>query len=658
MQRKYNIVLFITLLTVWASVNAGPSAKSSGNLSNGTDTAEINRLNAYGKSILATDPDKASRILNTSIKKSERLDYPQGAGIAQLHTGNIYTLKGDYRQALACYKKAAGNFTLSGSVKDIGSAHLGMGSVFSYLNKTDSSIYYFQKAIETFEDNNLQKQLASALGSLGALYHNVENYPKAITYLNKSISISRAVKDSAELIQQLSNLSVSYTGSKDFRQAYAYASEGVRIAKLFRNERLLYYALDLYSSACTDMNRTDEAIQVSRKCINYARAAGHTQLYLSFAITMANALHKMGDFRSEIIVLETALKESERIDDIFARPEILTALAGASYSMGDYKKAYDYNEKAGTFRNSRINEDNRRAVEELAVKYETSQKKKALADKQLQISAQKMQIQKSRELTIFSLAAGIMAILVASFVYFAYRNRKKIHERQLKNMQQETEIQLLQALMQGEEQERQRLARDLHDGVGGTLAATKMHLSVLQNTLMPPESINKLEHTSALLDSVSNEIRTIAHNLSPDILLNCELDSALAKFCKRVSSESLHVDFMLIGDPPHLKDSFKIVIYRTVQEIISNIIKHAEASVAIVQMSHHNKLISFTIEDNGKGFDLNSAPGLGTMNLKARVQDINGSISVESSRGNGTTVYLEFDTSAYETKKTVPELAG
>jgi signal transduction histidine kinase len=214
-------------------------------------------------------------------------------------------------------------------------------------------------------------------------------------------------------------------------------------------------------------------------------------------------------------------------------------------------------------------------------------------------------------------------------------------------MQREHELKVLTAMMEGEEKERTRLARELHDGVGGILSATKMHLSVLRQEQSQPTTSSKFDHTVSMLDSASKEIRAISHNLSPDILQHYELDAALANFCRSVSNAALQVDFYSLGEPPRLKSNYKLIIYRMVQELVNNIIKHAGASHAMVQLSQYDNILSITVEDDGAGFVQKESTGIGLLNLQARARNINGQLNIESTPGSGTTVYLEFDATTF-----------
>jgi signal transduction histidine kinase len=191
---------------------------------------------------------------------------------------------------------------------------------------------------------------------------------------------------------------------------------------------------------------------------------------------------------------------------------------------------------------------------------------------------------------------------------------------------------VLNALVEGEEKERSRLARELHDGVGGILSASKMHLSIIEDEEHYGPKATQLKNVSSLLDQAAQEIRTIAHNLFPDILLMHDLDVAISYYC--------------LGKMPKLNNHFKLIVYRAVQELVNNVMKHAHADHVLVQLSKHDNVMTIVVEDNGVGFDEKVPKGMGLLNLADKVKNLDGQFSIESAPGKGTTVVLEFNLEA------------
>jgi signal transduction histidine kinase len=197
--------------------------------------------------------------------------------------------------------------------------------------------------------------------------------------------------------------------------------------------------------------------------------------------------------------------------------------------------------------------------------------------------------------------------------------------------------------MQGEEKERSRIAKDLHDGVAGMLAAVKMHLSTEEEELKTLKGYTK---ALQLLNEATGEVRKTSHNLMPEVLLQHGLDKALRRYCNNISSEALQVHYYFIGEEQRYVESFELSVYRIVQELLNNIFKHSKATEASVQLSVQNTLLSISIEDNGIGFPKQPSQtgGMGLDSLKHRIHALNGNLELSAETGSGVNAYLEFDT--------------
>jgi len=207
-----------------------------------------------------------------------------------------------------------------------------------------------------------------------------------------------------------------------------------------------------------------------------------------------------------------------------------------------------------------------------------------------------------------------------------------------------------EAILKGEEQERSRLAKDLHDGLGGMLSGVKYSLNNMkENMVMTSDDANTFEHNIHLLNNSINEMRRVAHNLMPEALLKFGLNEALNDYCAETSKSGiLKVSYMSFG----LKDktierSLSITVYRIVQELLYNITKHANATQAIVQLSASETQLTITVEDNGVGFQnentLKTASGIGWKNIQSRVDYYKGNININSSPEKGTSVFIELN---------------
>ncbi|MCL1664868.1 histidine kinase [Elizabethkingia ursingii] len=251
--------------------------------------------------------------------------------------------------------------------------------------------------------------------------------------------------------------------------------------------------------------------------------------------------------------------------------------------------------------------------------------------------------------TYYTIFIVIFIVLILLLLY-AYKQRAKsmkqrdeLHALAMEKEKQNSKISTLTALLEGQEQERGRLARDLHDGLGGLLSGTKHQLSYLD----PHQSENIEEGISKSIkqiDGAVEELRRVAHNLMPDLLVKYGLEVAIQEFASRISNSALdiHTEFINYGNS--LSEEKQLIIYRIIQELVNNAIKHAEASEIIIQISQEENVLNLTVEDNGKGFDhkgLNVKKTAGFHNIESRVQFLKGTMNIISELNIGTSIELQ-----------------
>jgi two-component system, NarL family, sensor kinase len=222
-----------------------------------------------------------------------------------------------------------------------------------------------------------------------------------------------------------------------------------------------------------------------------------------------------------------------------------------------------------------------------------------------------------------------------------------LQQQRIAELETQQQLTATEAVLKGEEQERTRLAKDLHDGLGGMLSGIKYSFNNMKgNLVMTPDNAQAFERSMEMLDSSIKEMRRVAHNMMPEALVKFGLDTALKDFCNDINnSGALKVTYQSIGlDNAVIEQTTAITIYRIVQELINNTMKHAVAKTAIVQVTKSNNLLSVTVEDDGKGFDtaiLNQSKGIGWSNIQSRIEFLKGTLDVQSGKEKGTSVHIE-----------------
>jgi two-component system NarL family sensor kinase len=221
-----------------------------------------------------------------------------------------------------------------------------------------------------------------------------------------------------------------------------------------------------------------------------------------------------------------------------------------------------------------------------------------------------------------------------------------IQQQKITHLEKEKQLMAVEAMLKGQEKERTRLAKDLHDGLGGMLSGVKISFSNMkENMIMDSANLLVFEKSITQLDNTIEELRKVSHNLMPEALVKYGLKSAVKDFCESMqSSGNAKIICEQLGAERELGNMADVNVYRIVQELVNNAVKHASPGQILVQLTKTPNKVLITVEDNGKGFDLDSGEkysGIGFTNIRYRVNYLNGIIEINSKPGEGTTVNIE-----------------
>lgn len=322
---------------------------------------------------------------------------------------------------------------------------------------------------------------------------------------------------------------------------------------------------------------------------------------------------------------------------------LMEALALVAEKKGDYQSALEYYKKYVSYYEQRFDKEKMALGKELEVKYATE-----LNEQKMVLLEEQVAHRKKLNLIYILLSATTFIALV--FLFLAYRQRSKtlkqqqrLHDMELDNIKQEHKISLLSAMIDGQENERARIARDLHDGLGGLLSGIKIELSG-GIALPATENTQKLIRNGLhRIDQAVDELRRISRNMMPEILLRYGLDEALKEYCQSLKRSGVNITCQVFNYQNDLSKNKQVVVYRIAQELINNAIKYAKPSHILVELRQADNSLSLTVEDNGIGFDIKLArqkKGSGLQNIEARAVFLNGTLQIDSTREAGTSTVL------------------
>jgi signal transduction histidine kinase len=608
------------------------------------DTAKANRLNELVQKLQYPNPSHAIEIANNSLAFSEKIKYTLGQVIALRLRGVLYADKTVLDSAKIYYDKAIK--IVKGNSDKLHKKQEGLlfhnyGTLLQIRNKYDSASNYYIEATKIFTSINEEALLFFPYNNLAALYSLLGEKQKALEFAEKAYLASKKSGNKDRVAGAVNNMVSAKIELKQFEEIESILKENIELTKSINNYHQLSVSNNLLGQYLDDHEKIySKAISYYKEGIIAANASGN-QYYLGIITNnIGRCYFENKEYANATVSLEKAIEISKKIGAENIEQYATLTLSSVEKAKGNYIDAFNYLEKYTVLSDTVNAKYNRDKVTELEGKYESEKK-------ETQIKLQQAEIKGKKNLIYLFGSIATATILLSFAAYRNYRHRQKVQQLKITELEKEKQLTATEAVLKGEEQERTRLAKDLHDGLGGMLSGIKYNLNTMKgNLILTPDNAQAFERSVDMLDSSIQEMRRVAHNMMPEVLVKFGLDTALEQFCSDINqSGALKINYQSMG----LKDAAieqitAITIYRIVQELINNTIKHAGATTALVQLNKADGTLSVTVEDNGKGFDtalLSRAKGIGWTNIQHRVDFLKGKLDVQSGKGNGTFVHIE-----------------
>ncbi|WP_405605332.1 ATP-binding protein [Polaribacter sp. Asnod1-A03] len=520
------------------------------------------------------------------------------------------------------------------------------GKEFDYKNKHFKSYSNFIKSLDLYKNLDLKDSIAKCnleLFELITSQNNLEDNSKP--YLDEYYNYALEKKDSLNLLKAANRYAQYFWNADSVNLSKGYYLKGLELTK---NKKLSKYKVSIYSNLAYLHTKKypDTATRYYNKALELKKFMNNDVLagtYINYSIFLKNQkkYNKAIEYlkKAEAIEIEHYKLKYNKI--------IYRNLANTYKLYGKHKNAYEYYEKYNIARDSLNNTAQNIAISDLNIKYETEKKEKL--NLQLEIDKEKQQNQLIASLVIIFLGSIISILLFKNST-----KKRKVAEQQKeletqKNITliKEQEISTINAMVNGQEKERKQIAEDLHDNLGSVLATLKLHFDNLKINNEKKKIDQKVlfDKTEKLIDEAYLKVRSIAHAKNAGVIANEGLLTAVQMMAEKISSaDKIQIDVVDFGLNKRLDNSLEISVFRIIQELVTNIIKHAEAKNATINISLYDKNLNIIIEDDGKGFDINKVNlnnGMGISSIKTRVTHLNGNFKVDSTLGKGSSIILD-----------------
>lgn len=550
----------------------------------------------------------------------------------------------------------------------------------------DSVIHYGKLYIDKAAHEGINQKSILVARWLSRTYINQGVYESALEYAQLALDYAEQLNDANSIAFQLADIAVIYHDFEDFENGVKYGKICFEKA-IEKGANTLHQAFCLNSIAINfdDWAKPDSALYYHFKVLELEPLPDSVSIQFTFN-NIGNTLMKKGDYVQAESFFETSLKLARKR----AIPYRYYALAGSFTNLGQlkskqkqYAKAsiffdsalhnarmsnhlekirdtyfdiYTFNKELGNFekallfqdqyytlRDSIFKTERLKAVGEAEAKYQSAIKDKQLLEREAEIQEKEARIKQVIIVSVFLLITIGLLIIILLLNRSRFRKKQEILQKEKEIHLRETAI---QSAIASQENERRRFAQDLHDGFGQLISALRLHLNQLDEEKNPENRLSIFEKTERLIEEMHREIRNIAFNLMPSVLINNGLVDALQELALRInSSGKVLVMVNHFGLDKRLSELQEINLYRIVQEWINNTLKYSSAEKIDIQLVKHEDSLTLTIEDDGAGFDvslLQNSKGNGWKNIQSRLNLIHGKAEVDSRTGiKGTTLIID-----------------
>ncbi|PTX58823.1 signal transduction histidine kinase [Kordia periserrulae] len=561
------------------------------------------------------------------FKKLE--EYKQASQVAG-NLGKLYLDRENYKKALQYYDQQLELNKQIGATSRISSSHENLGDVYKALENYEEALNSYQKVEQYYlQKKNKKEQLANIMIKIAAMYD----------YLDEDEASKQKYYDALQFIQK----------HKTGDLGALYFNLGVLYRKLGKKDSTTYY----YEKAEKLLHKKKDKKEL-----------------LIFYNNAGNRFRDLKNYKEALFNYNQSLALQKVVKDSSVMGKTYASISKIQRALGNLELALVYSDSAALIRKAEFDQIKNANQYQIA----SANAKKELIDTQYE--REKTQNKAEKQL-IYIVALCIALLLLTGLFFYIIKAKKQKQQRILaeadlqqqkliaKHEKEQQELQLqeliktqemkaINAMINGQEEERKRIAQDLHDNLGSKLSLVKIHYQSVEDNLESIDEEAKIQYDRAnqLLDEACKSVREISHNMISGTLSKFglipalkELKQTLENVYSKQNSQRIYIELTYHKLDNRLENTMEIQIYRIIQELLNNIMKHAQATQVNIQILKLEKGVNIIVEDNGIGFDTTKQhKGIGLKTIQSRVVNMNGNYLIDSGKGNGTTVTIDIPT--------------
>lgn len=602
--------------------------------------------------------EKSKEYYFKSLEINKEIGDIRGEAFCYNNIGLVYKRQGVFDTAIGYYQQALELMEEIGDKRGISFCYNNIGIIHKDQGAFDEAFKNILISLKIKEELGDKKGMSKCYNNLGIIHHNQGSYDKAYEYYLKALEIKEELGDKRGMSLCYINIGIVYSNQSDYDKAIEYFLRALKISEELGNKRGVSFCYNNIGIIHREQGFYDEAIEYYLKSLKIAKELGDksgiaikysniASLNLSLADSSSANSNKRIKYLNKAI--EYGYKSLEISKEIDAMPEVNTTantLMKAYKKLGNYKKSIEFAELFIATQDSMFHEEKTKAIQEMETRYETEKKEAqilVLKNENLEKGIDLERKTNQRNILLMSGSGGILMLLLF-FAFYRHKAQqdKIIADQRIKRLEEEKKLVAARSIVDGQEEERKRIAKDLHDGLGVLLSAAKMHFTTIRDQSEKNKPI--LNKVAKLLEQASGDVRKISHNMMPGLLTKYGLFEATEDLIEQVNeTRGINAQCIIEGEMIRLPENTEIMLYRIIQEMVNNTLKYAEAKNILLKFNILPNEISFTFSDDGKGFDFNEkreSKSLGLNSIQSRVNFLSGTIEVDSKPEKGVSYYI------------------
>lgn len=644
---------------IWAQNSQLDSLR---NLLQGPDLTSFEQADLMlemGHSLSHSDYDLASEYYWKSIHLAEKENALRIMGRAYSGLGNMNYSSANFEKGMAYFLKADSIFNLGDSSiipEDLLMNQAGMAAIWTALGDYQKAIGAYLEAIDLMDKSpvtNKWEAIGSLYGGIGTVYFELKQFDKVLEYDLKSLEAVRKYTNRHRIAGTELLVVADYIELKQYDKAMEHLQSAEPLVAEVKGNDMLFQLNFEYGRYYFRTGQPALALEYFLRSREFSEPLRSRFKDMDLLRNLGFVYRDLGDYSKSIKALNEALDILRELHLKKLESETYRILAEVYSLNKQSEKAVEsfglYNTLNDSLKLAQVQIE----INEIEKRYQNQKKSDSILMLKKNYEIQELALHRKSGQSSLILSSVVFVLLIGFFFYRHLRNKhsllkktEELHVQRIQQLEKDQKLTATQSLLKGQEEERSRMAKDLHDGVGGLLSGVKLSLSTMKGkVLLSEENEREVSCIIDQLDQSINELRRVSHNMMPEALIKYGLKEALENYCENMDQAGgLKVRLQTYGLEDRLAQDTEIVLYRIVQELLNNVVKHAHAKQVLVQMICENNQFTLTVEDDGRGFNpeqLKHQNGVGLQNVRARAGYLTGIVDVRSLAGEGTSVTVE-----------------